>query len=550
MLAKNIIENANEGVVVTDVNGVITDVNEAYENITGYSRDEVVGESPSINKSGRHDRNFYQGMWNSIHDKGFWQGEIWDRRKNGEVYPKWLSINTVRDERGQPSHYVGIFSDITSKKATEEQLERLAYFDSLTNLPNRLLFRDRLSQEVAAARRHGNRVALFFIDLDRFKYVNDTLGHAAGDELLQIVAQRLRQCVRESDTVSRLGGDEFTVIIPDIEHADQVSGIAQKIIDDLGRSIPLRAQEVQIGASVGVAVFPDDGEDVEQLIRHADMALYKAKDEGRNNFQFFSAELQTHIADRIALEEDLRKGLERNEFLLHYQPKYNLATGAISGMETLVRWQHPVRGMVSPVEFIPLAEETGLIIPMSEFILREACRQTTDWIKASGMPLKVAVNLSARQFQQSDLVEVIKHTLDETGLSAELLELELTERMVMGDVDEAIRTMQALRELGLSLAIDDFGTGYSSLSYLKRFPINTLKIDQSFVRDLTIDSDDASIVQAIIAMGRQLDLHVVAEGVETEEQLEFLRQHGCGEIQGYLMSRPLPDGEFVKLLQQ
>lgn len=548
MLAKNIIENANEGVVVTDLEGVITDVNEAYESITGYSRDEVVGQTPAVNKSGRHDRAFYQEMWNCIHDKGFWQGEIWDRRKSGEVYPKWLSINTVRDDKGKPSHYVGIFSDITSKKSTEEQLERLAYFDSLTALPNRLLFRDRLGQEIAAARRHENKVALLFLDLDRFKYVNDTLGHAAGDELLQIVAQTLQDNVRDSDTVSRLGGDEFTVIIPDIDHVDQVSGITQKIIDELGMPLQLRGQEVQIGASVGVAIFPDDGDNIDQLSRHADMALYKAKDEGRNNFQFFSAELQIHIAERLALEEDLRKGLQRNEFLLYYQPKYNVATGDISGMESLVRWQQPERGLVSPVDFIPLAEETGLIIPMSEFILREACQQTAAWIAASNLPLKVAVNLSARQFQQQDLIGVIKSVLAESGLPAASLELELTESMVMGNVDEAIQTMHALRDLGLSLAIDDFGTGYSSLSYLKRFPINTLKIDQSFVRDLTTDSDDASIIQAIIAMGRQLDMHVVAEGVETKEQLEFLRQHECEEVQGYLMSRPLPAMDFAKLI--
>ncbi len=549
MLAKNIIENANEGVVVTDLEGIITDVNEAYESITGYARDEVVGKTPAVNKSGRHDRAFYQAMWNSIHEKGYWQGEIWDRRKGGEVYPKWLSINTVRDEKGKPSNYVGIFSDITTKKATEEQLERLAYYDSLTNLPNRLLFRDRLGQEIAAARRHASRVVLFFIDLDRFKYVNDTLGHAAGDELLQVVANRIKWCVRESDTVSRLGGDEFTVIIPEVDHVDQVSVIAQKIIDDLRRPIALRGQEVQIGASVGVSMFPDDGEDIDRLSRHADMALYKAKDEGRNNFQFFSAELQTHIAERIALEEDLRKGLERSEFLLHYQPKYNLASGELSGMEALMRWQQPERGLVSPTDFIPLAEENGLIIPMSELVLREACRQTVAWRTSSGLPLKVAVNLSARQFQQPDLIDVFKSILAETGLPAEALELELTESMVMGSVDEAIRTMQAVRDLGLSLAIDDFGTGYSSLSYLKRFPINTLKIDQSFVRDLTVDSDDASIVQAIIAMGHQLDLHVVAEGVETQEQLEFLRKHGCGEVQGYLMSRPLAVEQFGKLLE-
>lgn len=550
MLAKNIIENANEGVVVTTLDGIITDVNEAYEKITGYTREEVLGKTPAINKSGRHDSAFYQAMWEGIRRDGYWQGEIWDRRKNGAIYPKWLSINTVRNERGETSNYVGIFSDITLKKATEEQLEKLAYFDSLTELPNRLLFRDRLSQEIAAARRHNFKVALLFIDLDRFKYVNDNLGHAAGDELLQIVAQRIKETVRDSDTVSRLGGDEFTVIIPDIEHEEQVSGVAQKIIAVLGETMSLRGQAVHIGASIGIAIFPNDGENIDQLNQHADMALYKAKDEGRNNFQYFSHEMQIHNAERIKLEADMRRGIERGEFTLYYQPKYTLATGEISGIESLLRWQQPERGLVSPAEFIPLAEETGLIIPISEIVLRQACMQTAEWNREMGMTLNVAVNLSAKQFAQAELAAVIAGVLDESGLSAEHLELELTESMVMDDVEQAILTMYALRDLGLSLAIDDFGTGYSSLSYLKRFPITTLKIDQSFVRDLTTDSDDASIIQAIIAMARQLQLHVVAEGVETREQLEFLRRHGCEQVQGYLLSRPLPKDSLEALLRQ
>ncbi len=550
LLAKNIIQNASEGVVVTNLDGVITDINEAYERITGYSRDEVIGMTPAMNQSGRHDEAFYQQMWQRIDADGFWQGEIWDRRKNGELYPKWLSINTVRDEEGQPSHYVGIFSDITRKKATEEQLERLAYFDALTQLPNRTLFRDRLGQEISTARRHQGKVALLFLDLDRFKQVNDNLGHPAGDKLLQHVAQLLRQCVRESDTVSRLGGDEFTVIIPEIDTADQASGVAQKIINELARPLQLYGHEVHVGTSVGIAIFPDDGSDIDTLSRHADMALYKAKELGRNTFQFFSRELQQHIAERIAMEEDLRKALVADEFSVAYQPKYCVASGKVTGMEALVRWQHPKRGMVSPTEFIPLSEETGLIMEIGEYVLRQACMQTAAWRQDSGQPLRVAVNLSARQFQAPRLMETIKLILDESGLPAEALELELTESMVVDDVEQAIATMRRLRDLGLSLAIDDFGTGYSSLSYLKRFPINTLKIDQSFVRDLSVDSDDASIVQAIIAMGRQLDLHVVAEGVETEEQLAFLRKHGCGEVQGYFMSRPLSSDTFLQQMEQ
>ncbi|MEN8169109.1 MAG: EAL domain-containing protein [Pseudomonadota bacterium] len=550
LLAKNIIENANEGVVVTTLDGVIIDINDAYERISGYKREEVLGKTPAVNQSGRHDEAFYKAMWDDIDARGYWQGEIWDRRKNGEVYPKWLSIKKVRNGKGEATHYVGIFSDITAKKATEEQLEKLAYFDALTELPNRILFRDRLGQEIAMAHRHQSKVALCFLDLDRFKYVNDTLGHVAGDELLKMVANTLRGAVREADTVSRLGGDEFTIVIPDIEHDEQASTVANKIIEELGQTWLLHGHEVHIGVSIGIAIYPTDSGDVDQLIKHADMALYKAKDEGRNNFQFFSEALQASMSDRILMEKYLRKALYNKEFSLHYQPKYDLTDDTLSGMESLVRWKHPERGLVPPGDFIPLCEETGLIVPLGEWILREACRQTSEWIRNNGQPMTVAVNLSARQFQQKNLIELIERILDETGLSAQFLELELTESMVMDDVDSAIETMHALRDLGLRLAIDDFGTGYSSLSYLKRFPINTLKIDQSFVKDLATDSDDASIVQAIIAMGRQLDLHIVAEGVETGEQLEFLRNHGCKEVQGYFMSRPLPSDEFTKLISQ
>ncbi|MBF0339948.1 MAG: EAL domain-containing protein [Magnetococcales bacterium] len=549
LLARKVFENAGEAIIITDARGIILDANPAFQMITGFSREETVGQTPAITKSGRHDPAFYQEMWLALNLHGGWEGEVWDRRKNGEVFPKWLSINAIRGPEGQIRNFVGIFVDITSRKETEQKLERLAFYDPLTGLPNRLLFRDRLSQELLACRRRNVQLGLLFIDLDRFKWVNDTLGHASGDELLREISQRLLGCVRRQDTVARLGGDEFTVILSGLEHPEAASGVAQKIIGVVCEPVRINEQDVHVGASVGIAVFPQDADDLEMLIKNADMAMYQAKDAGRNTFRFFSRELHAQAFDRIAMEDDLHKALDRDELLLYHQPKVCLKTGCLQGMEALVRWNKPEHGMVNPGQFIPLAEETGLILPMGAWILRTACQQNAAWSEAIGKTLKCAVNLSGRQFQQKNLAEEVKGVLEYYNLPPESLELEITESIVMGNVDEAIAIMRRLRDLGLSLAIDDFGTGYSSLNYLKRFPISTLKIDQSFVRELPDVRENRAIVDAIISLARSLDLGVVAEGVETVAQLEYLHQSGCEEVQGYLLSRPLGLKEFDALLR-
>ncbi len=543
-LSSKIIENAQEGILITTPDATIIDVNHAFEEITGYSREEAIGATPRINKSGRHDKAFYEEMWRQLTSKGEWHGEIWDRRKSGEVYPKLLSINAVVNEQGETSHYVGIFADITKQKQTEEALQKLAYYDHLTDLPNRTLFRERLNQVLAIAARQQSSVALLFIDLDRFKYVNDTLGHAAGDELLEHISRRLLEQTRHSDTVSRLGGDEFTVILSDISNPDDVAQIAQKLVETLKEPVEIMGHEVRVGGSIGIALYPEDGSDAETLTKHADTAMYQAKDSGRNNYQFFTPQMNRHVAERLVIEGELHRALENEEFVLHYQPKLDLSSGKIIGMEALVRWQHQEMGMVSPAKFIPLAEETGLIIPLGNWILEVACRQVVEWSRTAGRRLKLAVNLSARQFHQPDLTAEIKRVIDTTGIEPSSLELEITESILMGDIDEAIAVMGQIRALGVELAIDDFGTGFSSLNYLKRFPINTLKVDQSFVRDLAVDSEDAAIVKSVITLGHSLGLTVVAEGVETAEQMAFLQKERCDLAQGYHISRPLSVTDF------
>jgi diguanylate cyclase (GGDEF)-like protein/PAS domain S-box-containing protein len=539
-LADKIFENATEGVLITDRNGVIVNVNRAFCQVTGYNRKEAVGKTPAILNSRRQNSQFYQAMWQALLREGHWEGEIWNRRKNGEVYLEWLSISAVRNDGGEASHYIAIFSDITLARENEKKLQHLAYYDPLTDLPNRVLFQDRLNQALSRAERDGTLVALLFLDLDRFKGVNDTLGHKAGDRLLTETARRLKYCMRASDTVARLSGDEFTAIVPDLENGEGAIRVAQKLIDALAVPYFLEGREVFITTSIGIGLYPAHGETAEALLKAADQAMYQAKEHGRNNYQFFRGGQHDSSVVLFTLEHALRRAVERNQLEVLYQPLVDLESGRVTGTEALLRWNHPERGVISPVDFIPLAEETGLIIPIGEWVLRQACQQNMRWARHGFGPLRMAVNLSALQLKQPNFAEKVAEILDDTGMDPEWLELELTETMVMQNAAEVLGILRQLKSLGIHISIDDFGTGYSSLAYLKHFPINTVKIDKSFIQGVTSDFDDAAISQAIIALAHSLKLRVVAEGVETEQQLGFLREHNCCDAQGFLFSRPLP----------
>lgn len=548
-MANKVFESVTEGILVTDANATIVFANPAFTTTTGYSEEEAIGQKPSILRSGRHSPDFYKDMWTSLLETGQWTGEIWNKRKNGEIFVEEISIRTVKDELGKTTHYVGVFKEITLRKQMEEQIQYQAYYDALTGLSNRTFFLDRLTQLIAHARRNQHMFAVMFLDLDRFKFINDTLGHSQGDILLQKVAERLKRCVRESDTVSRFGGDEFIILLADLSSQEGAVKVAEKILEALAQPFVLEGQEYFISASIGISLYPIDGNDEETLFRNADMAMYRAKERG-NHYQFFLPSMGVLSLERLKLENDLRKALERKEFFLHYQPKVDLNTGEIIGVEALVRWQHPELGMVSPGKFIPLAEETGLILPLGEWVLRSACRQNKTWQEEGLPPVRVAVNLSMAQFQQKNLTEMIAVTLKETGLSPHFLELEVTESVIMRNLETTIRVFQELKEMGIQISLDDFGTGYSSLSYLKQLPFDALKIDQSFIRDIKTSPDEMSIVRAVIDLAHSLKMKVITEGVETEEQIHVLRFCQCDEIQGYYFSPPVSAEEFKELLQK
>lgn len=548
-LDQKIMENTEEAIVITDADALILDVNRAYTRITGYEPREIVGENPRICKSGHHNQDFYVAMWKELLEKGKWSGEICDRRKNGEVYQKWLTINAIYDNTGEIINYVGIFTDITERRKVERQLKKLLFYDPLTHLPNRTLFEELLAQALLNSQFYDEPLVLLCIDLNRFKDVNDALGYKAGDELLVQVSKRIRSCVRETDTVSRLCGDEFMILLSEVKLKDCVGHLARRLLHVLQQPFHLGSDEVFIDACIGISVYPEDGQDAESLVKNADTAINFARKKGQGNYQYFRAQMNENLVHRVTVERELRHALEHEEFILYYQPQYSFATGQIAGVEALMRWQHPEKGVISPAEFIPVAEESSLIVTIGEWGLLEACRQVRVWQEQGLGVVPMAVNLSSKQFQDAELLRLIIATLGKNRMRPEELELEITESVLMENPDKAAGLLRDIRGLGVRIAIDDFGTGYSSLAYLKKFPVNTLKIDQAFITDIVRDNNDGAIVGSILSMAKNLNLKVVAEGVETLGQLDLLRKMGCDEIQGYYYSKPLPPeglAEFLK----
>lgn len=547
--AAAVFTSTQEGVVITNPRAQIIAVNPAFCRITGYEEQELIGQNMRILQSGRQDINFYRALWSSIAEHGYWQGEIWNRRKSGEIYAELLTISSVRDESGQLTSYVGTFTDITKIKQSQSALEHFAHHDPLTDLPNRLLLVSRLDHAISQARRHRLKGAILLLDLDHFKNINDSFGHPAGDELLLAVTKRLQHRLRESDTLARLGGDEFVVMLEEISDPQSAALVAQSLLDEFAEPFQLaRAQEIYIGTSIGISIFPDDSDKASELIQHADAALYQAKTDGRGLYRFYTSGMTNAALARLAVERNLRRALERDEFILHYQPLVSLASGRIRGVEALVRWLRPEEGLIPPAQFIPVAEETGIIVPLGEKILRLACTQMKAWLDEGIEIDTLAVNLSPRQFRHAELARQVADVLRDTALPAQYLELEITEGTLLGDTSENDQKLAKLKALGLRIAIDDFGTGYSSLAYLKRMPINKLKIDRSFVHDIPQDVADREIAATIIAVAKILRLEVLAEGVETQAQVDFLRNLGCDTAQGNFFGAPLAADQLTARL--
>lgn len=546
-LSAAVIDSTRDGVVVTGLDARIIAVNRAYCEITGYSESELLGQNPRILQSGRHDDRFYAEMWAALTCKGHWQGEIWSRRKNGEVYPEWLTISAVRDEVGRVRHYVGVVTDVSRLKQTEAELARLAHYDPLTGLPNRLLAQSRLEHAVERCEYEGRKLALLMVDIDHFKTINDSLGHEVGDELLRAIADRLRGAIAGSSTVARLGGDEFLLIAEDVQGVRDAEVLAHSVLESLRGPFELSAeQEIFVAASIGISLYPEDGIVAGDLVRSADAALFRAKELGRNTFHFFTASLVDAASERLALESRLRQSLKRGEFVVHYQPILRCEDRGIEAVEALLRWQPPGEAEVLPGRFIGLAEDTGLIGPLGDWVLETACRQVQRWRRMGASHLRLAVNLSQRQLQRPEFSDHVISILADSGLDPDALELEITESMLMEKASLVIGTLHTLRALGVRVSIDDFGTGYSSLAHLKRLPLDTLKIDRSFVADISRHQGGAEIASAIIALGHQLHLEVLAEGVETEAQLAFLCERGCDQFQGFLVSPAVPPIELAR----
>ena len=547
-LLASAVQYSGEAILITDAENRILTVNPAFTRLTGYEAAEAIGRNPSFLSAGRTTQEEYAQLWASLNERGFWQGEIWDRRKDGALYPKWMSISLIRGEGGAVQYHVAHFTDITSERAAEERLHHIAHHDLLTGLFNRFSLKGHLDQALTAAKRDGTRVALLFIDLDRFKVVNDTLGHHVGDELLIEVARRLQDTVRESDVVARFGGDEFVIMLTGIEHAAAVALVAEKLVFSIGCAYQIGGFDLYTSPSIGIAIFPTDGQDGDTLLKNADAAMYHAKMAGRNNFQFFDQKMNDAAVDRLKIEHSLRQALANEEFRLHYQPVIDIATGKVCGLEALVRWQHPEKGLLAPGRFIGIAEESGLIQPLGEWVLWEACRQLAEF-KADGLTeVRMAINISALQMRNGNLPLLVRGILEAYGLRAEELIFEITETVAMEQPTETVRVLDLLHDMGINIAIDDFGTGYSSLGYLHMFPISHLKLDRSFVEEIGDDTDGAVICDATIGLAHSLGLKVVAEGVETQAQLDYLRRLGCDMVQGFLFSQAVPAGQVIDFI--
>lgn len=541
-------ESAAEGIVITDDECRIIAINRGFTEITGYLEEEVKGQVPNELNPDHIDPEMYREIRLTLVEEGRWRGEVTNHRKNGEIFTEWVTITTVRDEEDRIINYVGVFADISDTKQAQQTLHEMVNHDALTGLPNRRLLNELTFHALKRAEREKSSLAILFIDLDRFKVINDTLGHQVGDKLLIEVSNRLNNVMRDSDTVARLGGDEFLVMMDSLRDVEDASRVAKKIVSSLQSEFVIDGKEIFIGASVGISVYPGDGHDVDNLIKAADIAMYQVKSEGKNNYRFYSADLSENAVERFTMESQLRRALERQQFEIYYQPQVSLETGRIIGAEALVRWQHPELGVVSPAKFIPLAEETGLVVQIGEWVLRETARQVVEWA-GRGLALQsISVNVSGVQVQRSNFADTVYGILVETGCEPSVLELEITESIVMHNTENVISVFNKIKEPGVRLAIDDFGTGYSSLSYLKRLPLDKLKIDQSFVRELTLNADDKAIANAVIALGRSLNLKVIAEGVETAEQMSTLTEMGCDDAQGYLFGRPVPASSFAEMM--
>ncbi len=549
-LAERVIESSLEGIMITDEHANIVSVNPAFTRLTGYTPEEVIGRNPSLLSSGRHEPEFYANMWKQLRAEGHWQGEVWNRRKDGAFYPELLTITAITDRDGRLTNYAALFSDISALKESEEQIRHLAYFDPLTGLPNRRLLEDRLQVAIAHAHRNRGRVAVMFVDLDRFKRVNDTLGHAVGDRMLIEVARRLRESLREDDTVARMGGDEFLIVLSDLGGPDDTAHTASRLIEALRDPVRIGDHELIITTSIGISIYPDDTDDATTLIKNADIAMYRAKDEGRNSFQLYQPAMNARSLEHLALETAMHRALERKEFVLHFQPLVRAADRKLVAAEALIRWNHPDLGMVQPGDFISLAEETGLIVPIGEWVLREACTHHSRWRNVGLGDLRLHVNISVNQFRNEHFVDTVARVLADSGMPPEKLILELTESMLLDDSRESLKVLEDLRALGIRLALDDFGTGYSSLAYLKRFPIDELKIDRLFIRDIDRQPRDAAITAAIISLAHSLGLRVVAEGVETSTQARQLVKNACDVLQGFHFGAPMPAETFPPAMKR